>query len=158
MKKKQYASILLTTLLISFLHISSAGAEDTTRRIVLFQENVTQDAIDQYVVDWEARGAVLVDFVPFINGAVLNVPATIQPAELADDDRVASVGGDQKVTLQALVAAGDGAAGDGAANDPPPEPVRFIDPVDNNVFNGEPLGNTPSLQSSVRQLFTNQFL
>ncbi len=98
---KQQIMRLTAILIFGAFYIGSANAGAYEKKLLLFHANVTQDQIDAFVSEWEAEGTELVDLLPFINGAVLNVPDTIPSESLADDPRVLVVEDDQPMKLQA---------------------------------------------------------
>ncbi|QTA84304.1 S8 family serine peptidase [Desulfonema magnum] len=98
--KKRYMRILLLSVISVFVMGSWANADEMVRRIIIFQDNVSQNEIEAYAAS--QNEAEVVGYVPFINGVVLSMPDTTTPESLANDDLVFNVEGDQQTEVEPI--------------------------------------------------------
>ncbi len=96
-----YAGVLMSLLAFGcFAAVSNAAAEDMVKKIVVFHEEVGEDAIDAFAGEWASAGAMVVMKLPFINGLVLSVPTSIDTKAISNDPRVEYVEEDRGVELR----------------------------------------------------------
>ncbi len=98
------------------LSVPSADADQAQKKIIIFHDDVTDEARLDFIEEWTQDGVDLIMDLPFMNSMVVSVNEEVSVAQLAGDWRVNQVEDDTQISGQS-VAAGDGGSGDGGSGD-----------------------------------------
>ncbi|MDJ0829511.1 MAG: S8 family peptidase [Desulfobacterales bacterium] len=119
--------MLLLTVIVACGSLIAAPVQagSSVRKIVVFNDDVTDEARQAYGQEWAKRGATVLMDLPFMNSMVLSVGKKITSKDLADDRRVKSVeennsaqmGDETQIVKGQAVAAGEGGSGEGGSGE-----------------------------------------
>ncbi len=119
--------MLLLTVIVACgsLVVSPVQAGSSVRKIIVFNDDVSDEARQAYGQEWAKRGATVLMDLPFMNSMVVSVGKKITSKDLANDPRVKSVqennsaqmGDETKIVKGQAVAAGEGGSGEGGSGE-----------------------------------------
>jgi len=99
-RKMNFLRLALILGLLSVLTLGTVNAETCERKIIVFNEDVTQEQIDDYINSWQEFGLIPVESISLINGYVVCVPELITNDQLSGDPRVLAVENDEEIGSQ----------------------------------------------------------
>lgn len=103
----KFVKLIELTLLLMFsflmITITSANAEDTSRKIIMFHDGITMGEILEYTGEIENEGAEVVMKLSMINGIVAEIPVNMSIDDLSGDYRVMKIEDDKAIRVKRSV-------------------------------------------------------